>query len=210
MPKMPDAIFLTFFTYVPLGRTEGVRRLLQAFEEVPNMQPTHWGLEERQRFPYDQDEMVREVGTNTDDFFTPVFRRRKPPRYEAFFASKTQGLSKLEVSFDPVQDEKFTEAVFTLGDALARLLDPELGWVHPVWRLGEESQSYSAAAGLRHAELQKFGLNSICARNWYGRRLTYNMTEEVLSNCGAITQETPWYGMQLDLVERPWELISRS
>lgn len=93
--------------------------------------------------------------------------------------------------------------IFLLGDAIAAQLEPEFGIVHPVWLEG--SQEYCASGKITALELQKYGPTPVCARTWFGSHLVQLIGSERLFHSGAIIHKTPWGGIQLDLVQHPWE-----
>jgi len=91
--------------------------------------------------------------------------RRQPPCYKAFFSARSQGLNNVNKEFGFAR----MPLIFALGDALAVALEAELGLVHPVW-LGS-GQEYGASGIINPDELQKYGLNPLCVRTWYGPHL---------------------------------------
>jgi len=200
---MPDRVEIIVFTKSSLRSPVGLEHLLNAFESVKEFTPTHWGVDERARNPYDRNEVLTTVSAFKSDFHMPGLHRRQPPRYKAFFSARNQGLNYVNVEFGSALRQKDLPRVFALGDALVAKLEAEFGFVHPVWLEG--SQEYCVSGKINADELQKYGLNPVCARTWYGSHLVQLIGRERLSSSGAIIKDTDWGGIQLDLVQYPWE-----
>ena len=202
---MPDTIVLTMITRRPLKTAEGLGRLLDAMESVPECAPTHWGPDERARNPYDRTEMADAVTGYPSEFFIPGFRRNKPVRYQGYFSAKNKGLKDVKLDFGTSLRKKNLPQIFSLGAALAEGLEPEVGFVHPIWRLGEASQHYSASGILKSSDLQACGPKPICARTWYGRHIVDLIGRDRIDRAGIPVMETSWGGVMLDLIESPWD-----
>ncbi|MBE9127621.1 MULTISPECIES: hypothetical protein [unclassified Coleofasciculus] len=200
---MPDRVEIVVITKSSLRSSPGLEHLVNAFESVKEFVPTHWGVDERARNPYDRNEVLTTVSDFKTDFYMPGLHRGQSPRYKAYFSARNQGLNYVNVEFGSSLRQKDLPRVFALGDALAAELEAEFGLVHPVWLEG--SQEYCASGKINADELQKYGLNPVCARTWFGSHLVQLIGRERLSNSGAIIQDTPWGGIQLDLVQQPWE-----
>jgi hypothetical protein len=200
---MPDRVEITVITKSSLRSRAGLEHLLNAFESLNEFTPTHWGLDERARNPYDRNELVATVSAFKNDFYMPGLHRRQTPRYEAYFSARNQGLNYVKVEFGSSLRQKDLPHVFSLGDALAANLEAEFGFVHPVWLEG--SEEYCASGIITADELQKYGPTPVCARTWFGPHLVLLIGHERLSSSGAVIQNTPWGGIQLDLVQHPWE-----
>jgi hypothetical protein len=209
---MPNRVEISVITKSSLRSRAGLEQLLDAFESVNEFTPTHWGVDERARNPYNRKELVATVSAFKSDFYLPGLHRRQVPRYQAYFSARNQGLNYVKVEFGSSLRQKDLPRVFTLGDALAANLKAEFGFVHPVWLEG--SQEYCASGKITADELQKYGPTSVCARTWFGPHLVQLIGQERLSSSGAVIQATPWGAIQLDLVQHPWtsdveELSSR-
>ena len=202
---MPDTISITMMTLISLHTTAGLARLLDAFESIEACKPTHWGPDERARNPYERHDLVAAVSSFPDEFYVPGLHRRRPSRYQAFFSAKDSGLKYVKIDFGTKPRQKDLPSIFSLGDALAEQLEAEYGFVHPIWRLGERSQKFSAAGVIRARDFQENGPKPVCVRTWYGPHLVGLIGRERLTKSGALIHETSWQGVQLDLVERPWE-----
>lgn len=181
----------------------GLEHLLNAFLRIKELTPTHWGTDERARNPYDHNELLATVSAFKSDFHIPGLHRRQAPRYKAYFSARNQGLNYVSVEFGSSLHLKDLQRVFLLGDAIAAQLEAEFGIVHPVWLEG--SQEYCASGKITADELQKYGPTPVCARTWFGSHLVKLIGSKRLFHSGAIIHNTPWGGIQLDLVQHPWE-----
>jgi hypothetical protein len=197
---VPDTVLITMFSQVPLRSAAGLNGLLDAFESIPECVPTHWGPDERARDPYDRQAMVQTVSSFALEHKFPGLHRRKPPRYEAYFSARDAGMKYVKVEFGAALSDAMMRTPFALADGLAKALEPVYGIVHPIWRLGAISQSYSASGIFKAADFQKCGPRAICARTWFGPKL---IDRDVLVAAGCIVKGTAWGGEQVDLVVRP-------
>src|SRR5262245_27450890 len=121
---LPEEIHIVMLTGEPLHTRRGLEGLLDAFESIEELAPTHWGPDERARKPYDREELISEV-TDPDGPDMPGLRRAKPPRYSAHFSADDAGLKLVRVEFDASLRKKDPPLIFKLGDALAKELKTE-------------------------------------------------------------------------------------
>lgn len=202
---MPDRMVITMITHTRFGQPDGQSALLDAFEQHPATAPTHWGPDERARNSYSRAEVMAYVRDNLSDFLSPGLRRRKAPSYDAYFSTKHAALNSMTASFAANLTDKNVRQIFTLGDVLAQRLTPAYGFVHSIWKRGEESQNYSAAGVLDAQEFQASGPQAPCLRTWFGPHIVNLIGKERLISCDVPVYETDWGGVQLDLVGDPWE-----
>ena len=200
---LPDRVEIVVMTNASLRTYEGLEQLLNAFERSEELIPTHWGPDERARNPYQRNQILETVTAFRSEFYMPGLHRRKPPRYKAYFSAKNEDLNYISIEFGSTLRKIDLARVFALGDALATQLKAEFGIVHIVWLTG--SQEYCASGRIHASKLQAYGLKPVCARTWFGPYLVDLMGRERLENSGALTQGTPWGGLQMDLVQNPWE-----
>lgn len=206
---MPEAVSITLFSYVPLRTPAGLAGFLDLLDSTPGFTPERWGLDERARNPYNQaerQELIEEVCAEKGMFLTPGLRRRKALRYEAYFDAYAGDLGQTWFEFDPGPAEADLPRLFEFADALAAYFRPAFGHIHRFWRVGERSQKYNGSAVVTIDDLQRYGLDSVCARTWYGPHLLGLIGLPLLEASGALVQQTPWGGVQIDLAEQPWEV----
>ncbi|KYC41491.1 hypothetical protein WA1_15620 [Scytonema hofmannii PCC 7110] len=200
---MPDRVEIIVITKSSLRSCAGLEHLLNAFESIKELTPTHWGTDERAPNPYDRNDLLATVSAFKSDFNMPSLHRRQAPRYKAYFSASDRGLNYVSVEFGSSLQNKDLHRVFLLGDAIAAQLEAEFGIVHPVWLEG--SQEYCASGKITASELQKYGPSPVCARTWFGSHLVQLISSKRLFLSGAIIHNTPWGGVQLDLVQHPWK-----
>lgn len=204
-----EAVTIVMFSYAPLRTQAGLTGFLDLLEAMPDFTPTNWGMDERARNPYspaERRELIEQVCAHKGMFLTPGLRRRKSIRYEAYYNAYTQGMGSIEFLFDPGPSEADLPRLFAFADALASYFRPALGFIHRFWRVGDKSQEYDASASAGIGTLQQYGLHRVCTRTWYGRHLTNLIGLPLLEASGAIVRQMPWDGVQIDLMERPWEV----
>ena len=202
---MPDAVYITMITSANLRNAVGVTHILDALEKHPKTVPTHWGTDERARQAYKREEIITNISNLTNDLNVPGLHRRKVPRYEAYFTAKQHEINNLKIEYRSSIDEPILPVLFTLGAELAARLEPVFGFVHSIWDLGEQSQEYSSAGITNVRDFQEYGPQAPCTRTWFGPHLVNLIGREVLLSCDAPTTETAWGGIQLDLIDKPWE-----
>jgi|GEM_PF-2801250 hypothetical protein len=200
---MPDQVKITIITKYCLRCHAALERLVDAVESIKAFIPTHWGLDERAPNLYNRDELIATVSILKSDFYLPSLQRKNPPRYKAYFSSASKSLNYVTIEFGASLSKKDYKHVFALGNAMAEKLEAEFGIVHPVWFEG--SQEYCASGQITASEFLDYGLTPVCARTWFSSHLVNLISRESLSNSGAIIQDTSWGGLQLDLVQNPWE-----
>lgn len=206
---MPAAVTIELLSYVPLRDRASLEGFLALLAAAPDIVPTEWGMDERSREPYDPGarlQLIEEAMAWKGSALKLMLRRRKTISYEAWFDCYTDGLGKVGFDFTPGPAEADLPRLFEFADALMRYFKPALGFIHRYWRIGERSQSYDASAGANIDTLQKYGLSPVCTRTWYGPQLTELIGLPLLKSSGARVEETPWPGVRIDLVERPWEV----
>jgi hypothetical protein len=201
---MPDKILLTMITPAQLRSPRMLGPVLDAFEATARTTPTHWGPDERARNPYDRSELLSEVGATQDDAVVPGIARRKTPRFDAYISLGLGKLNYAEVEFGASVSDADVKLAFTLGTALAASMKVEFGIVHPIWRLGERSQHYSASGIIRPRDFARCGPEALCARTWFGPQLAQLLDAKALRANGCAVRETSWGGLEVDLVEEPW------
>jgi hypothetical protein len=181
-----------------------MRKLLGVFEQFPAFAPTHWSPKDQRSLPpYVEEEAVRGIVEDTFAMSQGVFKRAKGPKYEGFLFASNKELSTLKLKFDSIANDQTYEALYSFGSKLACQIEPEFGVLHPIWKLGNKSQAYSASGLNRAQDMQKYGLRSFCARTWLGKRLSgllSNAVKEAGLNSIALTKQL----LEIDLLESPW------
>ncbi|BAZ12031.1 hypothetical protein NIES4071_38590 [Calothrix sp. NIES-4071] len=85
---MPDRVEITVITKNSLRCHAGLERLLNAFESINGLTPTHWGLDERAPNSYNRDELIEAVRSLKSNVYLPGVHRRQAPRPERLFFGK--------------------------------------------------------------------------------------------------------------------------
>jgi len=191
----PKEIRVGLLTQYPLLDRDGLTRMLSALASV-DLDPTHAGMRESPKDEYDLKEFVERVAKNASTSSMPCFDRRKAPKYTGFFNPQREKLSMVDIRFSG----KPGATPYTAGDALAEALAIEFGYVHPIFE--GAGRPWNAPANTTQDEFQKYGLQGICARTYFGPHLVSMIGAKRITDAGGrITAN----GAVLDLVPRPWD-----
>jgi hypothetical protein len=202
---MPDRVILQLFFLTPMRNQRRLRKVLGVFHDFPAFAPTHWSpRDERSLPPFDEAEAIR--GFVADKHLTAqaVFKRNKNPKYEGYLFARDGHLETMQLKFGKLTQGKTYQALYEFGSALTGRVEPEFGFVHPVWMLEKKSQEYSVAGRIKASEIEQYGLRSFCARTWLGSRLAGVLGKAIAKSGLAQTSLTKNLA-QVDLVENPWE-----
>jgi hypothetical protein len=199
---MIDRVILELFFLTPMKSAGSMRGLLGVFRDFPAFTPTHWSpKDQRQLPPYVESDAIRGI-VERIGMAQGVFKRNKNPKYEGLLFATNDQLSTLRFKFTKLSQNARYQELFEFGSALACRVEPEFGFVHPIWELGEKSQEYSVAGRIKAAEIQEYGLRSFCARTWLGPRLS-GVLSKAIAKCGLIQVNLSDNVMEVDLVENP-------
>lgn len=191
----PKEIRIGLLTQYPLLDRDGLERMLSALASV-DLEPTHAGLRESPKDEYDLQEFVETVASKASTSSMPCFDRRKAPKYTGFFNPQRDKLSMAKLTFTGKQGA----TPYTAGDALAEALAIEFGFVHPI--VEGAGRPWNAAGNTTQDEFQKYGLQGICARTYFGPHLVSLIGAKRITDAGGrITAN----GAVLDLAPRPWD-----
>lgn len=177
------------------------QRVLQSLEAEPLLVPTHAGYDERKREPYDRDAVLGMVPGKRGGL---ILWRTKAPKYSKGYVSAQKiGANWAKVELSSPSD-RHLEGLFESWTRLCDQWHPQFGFVHSLWALGDESQPYNQGHKTAIRTVREHGLASLHARTWFGPDLVLLMGKERLLSLPN-TRSTAWGGVQLDLVEKPWE-----
>jgi hypothetical protein len=201
---MPDRVIVQLCFLTPMRNQRRLRRVLWVFHAFPSFAPTHWSpRDERSLPPFGEAVAIRDFIADRHDRAMAVFKRNKNPRYDGFLFARADHLDDMRLKFGKVTSGRAYQALYDFGSALAGRVEPGFGFVHPVWMLGNKSQEYSVAARITAAEIEHYGLRSLCARTWLGPRLTEVLGKSI-GKCGLAQRSVAKNLTQVDLVENPW------
>jgi hypothetical protein len=200
--SLPDEIHLVMLTKAPLRTPQGLQALLDAFEGVNGLRPTHWGPDERARSAYDRGEFVKHV-TSPDGPLVPGIRRAELPRFQAHFSAENTGIKQVTVEFGSGLRKKDLMPIFELADRLATALRPEYGIVHLIWAEGKRG-AYNTTSVMTADRFRACGPKPPAARTWFGRHIVDLVGLGRIEAAAASVRQTDWGGVVMDLVEPPW------
>ena len=182
-----------------------LRKVLGVFHAFPEFAPTHWSpVDQRSLPPFEEEEAIHGFVADKHRTAQAVFKRNKNPKYEGFLFATEGKLESIRLKFGKLASGRAYQALYEFGSALAARVEPEFGFVHPNWALGNKSQEYSVAGRITASEIEKYGLRSLCARTWLGPRLTDALGRAV-AKCRLVQTSVAKNLVQVDLVEKPWD-----
>jgi hypothetical protein len=202
---MPDRVIVQLFFVTPMRNQRRLGKVLGVFHDFPAFAPTHWSpRDERSLPPFDEAEAIRGLVAVKGLTAQAVFKRNKNPKYEGFLFARDGHLETLRLQFGKLAQGWTYQALYEFGSALAGLVEPEFGFVHPVWDLGAKSQEYSVAGRIKASEIEQYGLRSLCARTWFGPRLA-DVLCKAIAKSGLAQTSLAKNLVEVDLVENPWQ-----
>src|SRR5262245_41578026 len=143
---MLDRVILEMFFLTPMRSEGGMRRLLGAFGEFPAFTPTHSSPKDQRSLPpYEESDAIRGVVEDKSKLAQGVFKRNTNPKYEGFLFVSNDQFNTIQLKFRKLPPNATYRALYEFGSALACRVEPEFGFVHPIWELGAKSQDYSVA-----------------------------------------------------------------
>ena len=190
----PKEIRLELVIHDALLTRRGLRRMLSALAKV-DLAPTHAGMREWPKEEFALDAFVERVAMVASTSSMPSFVRGAKPRYTGFFNPQKTELSFLSLTFpgDP------GKAPYVAADALAASLSVEFGFVHPIFE--GAGRPWNRVANTTAWELQRYGIEGVCARTYFGPHLVSLVGAKKLAAVGARSTKR---GAILDLAPHPW------
>ncbi len=169
---------IKLFTWVDLRSKQGLATLFEAFEADA---PTHWDEGEPIRRPWDRAACVKSVLTRQ---LGPDFARRGKQGYTAHVGDTVRGLSYISIYWGALEGDDLARP-YHLADRLVAALAPEYATVHPTFA---GQPQWNRAGCLRPQDLMHYGLNGVCARNYFGPTLAAELDGRT----------------QIDVLPEPW------
>jgi hypothetical protein len=207
---LPRCIKLTLFTLVDFKKDKNLNNLIDVFEKFPIFCPRKWAKDDRakSKCPYDR-QALAEMVKNCSDMDMPMLYGSKVTPYESYFGFETNRqnptwkyLNGIYWDLDIPSHFQEISTAFEFSRQLADVAQPEWGQINLVWDHPEIGQLISP--GIQRDDLQENGVPSLGIRSWVGPHIISQIGIEKLQFCGAVTQQTSWGGIELDLVEKPW------
>jgi hypothetical protein len=198
------------FSLVNLKERQQLESLIDVFEEFPALRPHKWAKDDRARSKqlYNRQSLAEMVMTCWD-MDTPMLYGQKAIPYESYFGFETNRqnpawkyLNGFYWDLDVPSEFQDIGLIFEFSHRLSDIIQPEHGCLDVVWEHPQANQLYSPA--IKRDEFQQNGVPPLGIRTWMGQHIVKQIGLEKLRSCGAVTQQTSWDGIALDLVEKPW------
>jgi hypothetical protein len=183
---------------------EPLRSLLKRIGGDPKLRPDYWGTDERKREPWVDD--IWSVASSRPAYKRYLFLwRTKAPRYSGGFSFTLDPVNELELNFDNNSVRSAAEHVFATFDQLVNDYGVAYGFIHPIFLLSTpESEAYNRNSVFGTWDIEKKGLASALARNYFGPWLVDQIGRDVLL-AQPHAHVLPCGGIRVDLADRPWE-----
>lgn len=197
---MVDEINIGLFAARRTSEPAVLQSVLTALDSKPLFAPTHANVDERKRLPYERTAAVEKIAKTSERKL--ILWRTSAPKYAGWLNCEPVPVTSLKLNYSEPRQSVVPE-LFEQATHLAHELAVEYGFVHLHWERGPESMQYDRGRRMSVRDLTKFGLSGAHARTWFGPYLVSRIGKAVLLQL-PFTSETPWGGIQLDLVPQPW------
>jgi len=205
---MPDRIFVEIFTLKSFALIEDISLDLDILESSSNLSPTHWGKDERpsSRRKYVRDEVSFFLEERKPDGLH--FYRNQHPIYTFFYSSRYSSRpGGIHWSFEKnvkTLNSDIVKEIFDASSSLAEALEAVFGYIWTPWDDNDGYKRYMPRPFINIPTLLSYGPNPVDIRTWYGPYIIGLIGRNVLTESGVLTRDTAWGGVELDLVEEPW------
>ncbi len=208
---MPDRIMIDIFTLKPLNLVEDFSSQIDILESSSHLKPTHWGKDGRPRSKrkYTRDKLLSYV--NDKELLDELYLYRdEQPTYTIFYFPRfkySSTPSSIHWSFE--KDVKtfsldVAQEIFEVSSNLAGQVEAIFGYTWTPWDDNEDWKRYMPSSIINAIAFADYGPNPVHVRTWYGSYLIEIIGRKALVESGALIKETSWGGVELDLVEEPW------
>jgi len=216
---MPDRIMIDMFTLKSLSSVEDLKLHLDLLESSSNLKPTHWGKDEKpsSRRKYKRDELLFSL-EDGGAFDALHLYRNKEPLYTLFFLPRPHYTLSTPVSFVPPSaihwsfeknvrtfSPDVVKEIFEVSSHLADQVEAIFGYIWTPWDDNEGYKLYMSRSLIKASDVQSYGANPTQIRTWYGPHIVGLIGRNTLTESGAFIRDTSWGGVELDLVEEPWD-----
>ena len=194
----------------PLYERDVLAPVVRALRAHPLLAPETWGLDERSRFPFEEDEVLR-AARGEPSVYELQLRRSRRVKHTTMLSLGRQ--SSFQVEIAPATPRRDWPRLFEAGDALAAAYRPDVGWVHvftsPPPPFESEAERVDAAidAGVdgTNTGYGLHGPGGLGLRTYFGPRLVPLLGRDRVRSLPAVVRELDWGGVSVDLVEHPWQ-----
>jgi len=197
---MRDELVISLNIPRNLAAPTELAKVLQLLESEPLATPTHASLDERKRLPYNRDEATAAGAGRA----LSLWRSRKPKYTDGVLTAANVTHNALGISYQKGLSTVDQSEIFATWTRLVDALKPEFGLIHPVFVGVPEAKHYNPGYQVGFKAIRDNGFDSFHARNWFGPDLVGVIGRQRLLSLPR-TSPLSWGGVQLDLLEDPWE-----
>jgi hypothetical protein len=206
----PERIKVIMAGGAPLYERPVLAAVVGVLRGHPQFAPETWGLDERSRFPFDEEEVLGAAEGRPSAHVLQLRRARRVKHTTLAPLGRHPGFS---VDVDPRTAPRDWPLVFELGDRLAAAYRPDVGWVHcftsppAPFESEDERVDYTIDAGVdgTSAGYGDHGPGGLGLRTYLGPRLVGLLGADRLRSVPAVVRPLDGGGVSIDLVERPWQ-----
>jgi hypothetical protein len=183
---------------------EPLGSFLKRIGNDPTLRPDYWGTDERKREPWIDD--IWSVASKRPAFNRYLYLwRTKAPRYSGGLSFRLDVVNSLQLDFEGSGIGPAAEHIFATLDQWANDYAVVYGFLHPIFLLSTpESEAYNSNSVFGAREIEKKGLASAFARNYFGPWLVEQVGSGVLL-AQPHAHALPYGGIRVDLADHPWE-----
>lgn len=201
------------------GATTAPKRLRDLFTTLCSLEPfipNFWGPFERKRFPFDIEEIASFVAKNKTLYGNFLVSsvdlwRTRAPRYEGYVLASDRSVNTINLVFSPAPAAKYLRSIYEAAQQLVDSVPTVFAYVHPAWIPSADLDKASATelyrfnwgSSITGVDLHERGLDSICARTWFGPMLVERIGRARLLGIEGATEQSRG-GIRIDLVPEPW------
>ncbi|MGO4531471.1 hypothetical protein AB4Z30_20525 [Paenibacillus sp. 2TAF8] len=209
----PNLFNILMYPTVKLREKHILNCLLDSFEYDDKFTPTTWGNSEIIRVGYNRQEIIERSFNDLSQISEVHLQRDKMVKYSGYFELDSNLRSFLKFSFDKSMNRKHWRDVFELSDQLAETVKPRYGITHISWPAvtpwqTEKEKIHKWMNLSSYPVPVKFFPNGplgIGMRTYLSGDILEMFGRDVLVKCPAVIKDLSWGGIQIDLVENPWE-----
>ncbi len=204
---MIKEILVSFLTTVDLKEVTYLEKMLDVFEGSKYFQPKKWcGGDGYPSLLYNRDQMIEGILENRQRYIPQIVGGRPNPFRMIFFidspindCKKHLNIASLRLVYMPSKVPIYD--IFQFGTSLAEVFKPEIASIEYL-NAGLSKSGWTPC--VYGNDIQEFGVSGLGIRTWIGSHITSQIGLDRLKFCGGTLRGTSWGGIELDLVESPW------
>jgi hypothetical protein len=201
-------ILASFLTTVDFKEIGSLEHLLNQFERSKYFYPKKWsGGDGYPKLPYDRNQMIDGIKTNGARYIPHLWGGKNNSFEIILFIDppsipmkKRLNYASLRVKYLPSKIPIYD--VFQFNSDLMEVFKPEIASLQYIQKDIKDSKWVLSTLG---NDIQEFGVPTFGIRTWIGQHTISQIGLNYLESCGANLKVTNWGGMEIDLIDSPWD-----